>query len=64
MPNQLTGIRLVLAIVLFVLIAFGYYLTGMVVFIVAAATDWIDGYYARQIQPGDDAGADSRSVRR
>ena len=47
-PNQLTSIRLVLAIVLFVLIAYGYYLVGMWVFIVAAGTDWIDGFYARR----------------
>jgi CDP-diacylglycerol--glycerol-3-phosphate 3-phosphatidyltransferase len=47
-PNQLTSIRLVLAIVLFALIAYQYYLLGMWVFIVAAGTDWIDGYYARR----------------
>jgi CDP-diacylglycerol--glycerol-3-phosphate 3-phosphatidyltransferase len=47
-PNQLTSIRLVLAIVLFGLIAYQYYLIGMWVFIVAAGTDWIDGFYARR----------------
>ncbi len=47
-PNQLTSIRLGLSIVLFVLIAYGHYLTGMWVFIVAAGTDWIDGYWARK----------------
>jgi CDP-diacylglycerol--glycerol-3-phosphate 3-phosphatidyltransferase len=47
-PNQLTSIRLVLAIVLFCLIPAGYYLAAMWVFIVAAGTDWIDGYYARR----------------
>ncbi|HTU27536.1 MAG TPA: CDP-diacylglycerol--glycerol-3-phosphate 3-phosphatidyltransferase [Pirellulales bacterium] len=47
-PNQITGLRLVLSIVLFVLLPCEYYLTGMVVFIVAAATDWVDGYYARK----------------
>ena len=47
-PNQLTASRLVLAIVLFVLIAFEQYQAGMVVFIVAAGTDWLDGYWARK----------------
>src|SRR5947209_7191121 len=47
-PNQLTSIRLVLAIVLFCLIPYEHYLTAMWVFIVAAGTDWIDGFYARR----------------
>ena len=47
-PNQITAMRLVLSIVLFVLLPLEYYLAGMVVFIVAAATDWVDGYYARK----------------
>ena len=47
-PNQLTVLRLLLSLVLFVLIALEYYLTGMAVFIVAASTDWLDGYWARK----------------
>ena len=47
-PNQLTAARLVLSIVVFVLIIYDYYLSAMVVFIVAASTDWIDGYWARR----------------
>ena len=47
-PNQLTAARLVLSIVLFVLIPLHYYLASMVLFIVAASTDWIDGYWARK----------------
>ncbi len=47
-PNQLTGLRLVLAVVLFMTMACQYYLVGMVLFIVAASTDWLDGYYARR----------------
>ena len=47
-PNQLTAARLVLSFVLFVLIPLGYYLAAMVVFIVAAGTDWLDGYWARK----------------
>ena len=54
-PNQLTIARLVLSIALFVLIelgtrlaAPGYYLVAMIVFIIAAGTDWLDGYWARK----------------
>jgi CDP-diacylglycerol--glycerol-3-phosphate 3-phosphatidyltransferase len=47
-PNQLTSIRLVLAVVLFWLIGYEYYLPAMYVFIVAAGTDWVDGFYARR----------------
>ncbi|MBX3412316.1 MAG: CDP-diacylglycerol--glycerol-3-phosphate 3-phosphatidyltransferase [Pirellulales bacterium] len=48
LPNQLTIARLVLSIVLFVLIAFGWYLASTITFIVAASTDWLDGYFARK----------------
>lgn len=54
-PNQLTIARLVLSIALFVLIelgarysAPGYFLAAMIVFIIAAGTDWMDGYWARK----------------
>ncbi len=48
-PNQLTpSIRFVLAVILFVLIAYGNFLSGMWVFLVAAGTDWLDGYWARK----------------
>jgi CDP-diacylglycerol--glycerol-3-phosphate 3-phosphatidyltransferase len=47
-PNQLTGLRLVLSVVLFCLIGLHYYWSAFVVFIVAASTDWLDGYYARK----------------
>ncbi len=48
LPNQLTFLRLILSAVLFCFIAWEYYLTSMVLFIVAAGTDWLDGYYARK----------------
>jgi CDP-diacylglycerol--glycerol-3-phosphate 3-phosphatidyltransferase len=48
LPNQLTIARLVLALVLFGLITWEYWLTSLVVFVVAAATDWLDGYFARK----------------
>lgn len=47
-PNQLTAARFVLAVVVFVLIVWQLYLPAMVAFIVAASTDWIDGYWARR----------------
>ena len=47
-PNQLTTARLVLAIVVFALIPLGYLLAAMVTFVIAAGTDWIDGWYARR----------------
>ncbi len=47
-PNQLTSIRFVLAVILFVLIAYEHFLAGMWVFLVAAGTDWLDGYWARK----------------
>lgn len=48
LPNQLTVSRLFLAIVLFALMAWREYLWGLAVFIVAASTDWLDGYFARK----------------
>jgi CDP-diacylglycerol--glycerol-3-phosphate 3-phosphatidyltransferase len=47
-PNQLTALRLVLAIVLFVLIPLAWYRTSIALFLLAAGTDWLDGYYARK----------------
>ncbi len=47
-PNQLTTARLILSCVVFVLIPFHYYWSAIVVFVVAASTDWVDGYWARR----------------
>jgi CDP-diacylglycerol--glycerol-3-phosphate 3-phosphatidyltransferase len=46
-PNQLTAARLVLAVILFGLIAGGHWVWCVVIFAVAAFTDWLDGYMAR-----------------
>ena len=48
LPNQLTFLRLILAVVMFAFIHFEHYLTSMVLFIIAAGTDWLDGYFARK----------------
>lgn len=48
LPNQLTALRLVLAIVLFVLLAWELYLPGLFFFLIGAGTDWLDGYLARK----------------
>lgn len=46
-PNQLTAARLALSIAVFVLIPLQFYLAALVVFAIAAGTDWIDGWWAR-----------------
>lgn len=47
-PNAVSVLRLVLAVVLFAVMAFEHYGASMVLFIVAASTDWLDGWYARR----------------
>jgi CDP-diacylglycerol--glycerol-3-phosphate 3-phosphatidyltransferase len=50
-PNVISAIRFVLAIVVFALLPWQLYQTttaALVVFVIAAGTDWIDGYYARR----------------
>ena len=49
-PNVLTTARFVLSIVVFILIPLHHYLAAMIVFVIAAATDWIDGWWARKYQ--------------
>ncbi len=52
-PNQLSAARLLLSFVVFALIPLGvysptYYWAALVVFVIAAGTDWVDGWYARK----------------
>jgi CDP-diacylglycerol--glycerol-3-phosphate 3-phosphatidyltransferase len=47
-PNQITAARLILSIVVFVLIGMQQYVAATVCFIIAASTDWIDGWWARK----------------
>jgi len=48
LPNQLTSLRLLLAVVMFCMIAWEHYLASFVLFLIAAGTDWLDGYFARK----------------
>ena len=47
-PNIATLARIVLSVVLFLFLSIGWYQTSLVLFIVTAATDWFDGYWARK----------------
>jgi CDP-diacylglycerol---glycerol-3-phosphate 3-phosphatidyltransferase len=47
-PNILTIARLVLSVICFVTLTFDWYLTSLVLFAIAAGTDWVDGFYARR----------------
>jgi CDP-diacylglycerol---glycerol-3-phosphate 3-phosphatidyltransferase len=48
LPNGLTLARLGLAVLLFICIAVQWWLIGLVLFVLAAITDWLDGYLARK----------------
>ncbi|MDB5312070.1 MAG: pgsA [Gemmataceae bacterium] len=50
-PNLLSTARIPLAVVLFACIVNGVWLAGLVVFLVATATDWLDGWWARKYGP-------------
>jgi CDP-diacylglycerol--glycerol-3-phosphate 3-phosphatidyltransferase len=56
LPNQLTIARFVLSLVLFGLIAYEHWVSCIVVFAVAAFTDWLDGYLARKLNLGSTLG--------
>jgi len=47
-PNILSSARLALSIVLFLFLSLEWYLTSLVLFVIAAGTDWIDGFWARR----------------
>ena len=47
-PNVLSTIRLFMSFVVFGLIISGCYLWALVLFAIAAGTDWVDGWWARK----------------
>ena len=47
-PNKLSAARLVLSVVVCGLIPLEMYWSALVLFLVAAGTDWVDGWYARK----------------
>ncbi|QEF99936.1 CDP-diacylglycerol--glycerol-3-phosphate 3-phosphatidyltransferase [Stieleria maiorica] len=47
-PNALTSIRFAMAIAVMALIPLNFFLAATIVFLVAASTDWMDGYWARK----------------
>jgi CDP-diacylglycerol--glycerol-3-phosphate 3-phosphatidyltransferase len=51
LPNALSFARLPLAVALFACIVYQWWPAGLVVFVVATATDWLDGWWARKYGP-------------
>ena len=47
-PNRISMARLILSIVAFVVLPMEFYWLTLVLFVVAASTDWVDGWYARK----------------
>lgn len=47
-PNKISAARLVLSIVVFILIPLEQYWLAFIFFLIAAGSDWIDGWYARK----------------
>src|SRR6476660_1073791 len=47
-PNILTTARLVLSVICFVCLSFELYMPSLILFAIAAGTDWVDGFYARR----------------
>ena len=47
-PNQLSAARLVLSVVVFVLVPLHQYFFAFIIFVIAASTDWLDGWWARR----------------
>lgn len=50
-PNLLSFARIPLAVVVFACVVHQAWLVGLVVFVIACATDWLDGWWARKYGP-------------
>lgn len=48
LPNIITMVRLVGAVIVFTLLSWGWKWPALIVFLGAAGTDWLDGYLARK----------------
>src|SRR5574337_1289159 len=48
LPNRLTLLRLLLAIVFFIFLSYSCYTIALIAFSLAWLTDWLDGYLARK----------------
>lgn len=48
-PNILTGLRIILVVISFVLFLNDSFSTGIILLIIAAITDFLDGYFARKL---------------
>ncbi|QEH33839.1 CDP-diacylglycerol--glycerol-3-phosphate 3-phosphatidyltransferase [Aquisphaera giovannonii] len=55
-PNSLTVGRLIMSVVVFALMGGEYYAAAFLVFILAALSDWLDGYFARLLDQGTPIG--------
>lgn len=49
-PNVLSAIRLGMALMVPIALPFKFYWVGFILFVVAASTDWIDGWWARKFK--------------
>lgn len=47
-PNMVTLARIALSIGCFICMAVGWYRAALVLFVIAAGTDWVDGWWARR----------------
>jgi len=47
-PNLITTARFVLSLIIFAILPMGEYFVSLILFIIAAGTDWVDGYLARR----------------
>lgn len=49
LPNTMTALRVLLSGAIFILLLKGEFLTGGILLLIAASTDWMDGLFARRL---------------